>query len=211
MLKVNHISFDLDATLIDSYSVMHKAWSETMFDLGLAVGFDEYKRYIGLPFSKIMEKLGLERIESEIKVLYFKKTKNYADQINEVQGAHEVLEWCKKNKITTSIITSKPRANSKAIISKKKLNVDYVITEDDLKNGKPFPEPGLKVLEKFNINAKNMLYVGDTIFDLQFAQNLGAHFIHFTNKGENSLPKNLVNNINSISNLIEIKQIVTRN
>ncbi len=211
MLKVNHISFDLDATLIDSYSVMHKAWSETMFDLGLAVGFDEYKRYIGLPFSKIMEKLGLERIESEIKVLYFKKTKNYADQINEVQGAHEVLEWCKKNKITTSIITSKPRANSKAIISKKKLNVDYVITEDDLKNGKPFPEPGLKVLEKFNINAKNMLYVGDTIFDLQFAQNLGAHFIHFTNKGKNSLPKNLVNNINSISNLIEIKQIVTRN
>jgi len=211
MLKVNHISFDLDATLIDSYSVMHKAWSETMFDLGLAVGFNEYKRYVGLPFSKIMEKLGLERIESEIKVLYFKKTKNYADQINEVQGAHEVLEWCKKNKITTSIITSKPRANAKAIISKKKLNVDYVITGDDLKNGKPFPEPGLKVLEKFNINAKNMLYVGDMIFDLQFAQNLGAHFIHFTNKGKNSLPKNLVNNINSISNLIEIKQIVTRN
>ena len=209
MLKVKHISFDLDATLIDSYSVMHQAWSETMFELGLAVGFDGYKRYVGLPFSQIMEKLGLEKIESEIKVLYFKKTKKYADQINEVQGAHDVLGWCKKNKITTSIITSKPRANAKAIISKKKLNVDYVITGDDLKNGKPFPEPGLKVLKKFNINAENMLYVGDMIFDLQFAQNLGAHFIHFTNEGENSLPKNLVNNVNSISKLIEIKQIVT--
>jgi len=211
MLKVDHISFDLDATLIDSYSVMNKAWSETMFDLGLAVGFDEYKRYVGLPFSKIMEQLDLEKIESEIKVLYFEKTKDYADEINEVQGAHDILEWCKKNKISTSIITSKPRANSKAIISKKNLNVDCLITGDDLKNGKPHPEPGLKVLKKFNINAENMLYIGDMIFDLQFAQNLGAHFIHFNNKGKNSLPKNLVNNVNSIASLIEIKKITAKN
>ena len=98
MLKVKHISFDLDGTLIDSYSVMHRAWSETIFELGLAVGYDEYKRYVGIPFSQIMEKLGLEKIESEIKVLYFKKTKKYADQIDVVKGAHDILLWCKKNK-----------------------------------------------------------------------------------------------------------------
>ena len=56
-----------------------------------------------------------------------------------------------------------------------------------------------------------MLYVGDMIFDLQFAQNLGAHFIHFTNEGENFLPKTLVNKVRSISKLMEIKKITSKN
>ena len=97
------------------------------------------------------------------------------------------------------------------MVSNKKLNVDFIISGDDLKNGKPFTEPGIKVLEKFNINVENMLYVGNTIFDLQFAQNLGAHFIYFSNEGENFLPKTLVNNIRSISKLMEIKKLAAKN
>jgi len=211
MLKINHVSFDLDGTLINSFSVMRRAWSETMFELGLAVGFDEYKRYIGLPFSRIIEKFGMEKIENEISALYFHKTKKYSDQINIVHGAADILDWCKQNEMTTSIITSKPSVNTQAIVSEKKLNVDFIISGDDLKNGKPFPEPGIKVLEKFDINAENMLYVGDMIFDLQFAQNLGAHFIHFTNEEENFLPKTLVNKVRSISKLMEIKKITSKN
>jgi len=49
------------------------------------------------------------------------------------------------------------------------------------------------------------------IFDFQFAQNLGVHFIHFTNKGENFLPKTLVNNVRSISKLMEIKELAGKN
>jgi len=211
MLKINHVSFDLDGTLINSFSVMRRAWSETMFELGLAVGFDEYKRYIGLPFSRIIEKFGMEKIENEISALYFHKTKKYSDQISIVHEAADILDWCKQNEMTTSIITSKPSVNTQAIVSEKKLNVDFIISGDDLKNGKPFPEPGIKVLEKFDINAENMLYVGDMIFDLQFAQNLGAHFIHFTNEGENFLPKTLVNKVRSISKLMEIKKITSKN
>ena len=113
--------------------------------------------------------------------------------------------------MTTSIVTSKPRVNTQAIISEKKLDVDFVISGDDLKIGKPFPEPGIKVLEKFDIKVENMLYVGDMIFDFQFAQNLGVHFIHFTNKGENFLPKTLVNNVRSISKLMEIKELAGKN
>ena len=96
------------------------------------------------------------------------------------------------------------------IISNNHLDVDWVVCGDDNKKGKPFPDPGLQILENFNINADQMLYVGDMIFDLQFAQNLGAHFIHFNNQKENYLPKNLANNIYSISKLIEIKKLVTK-
>ena len=87
MLKIKHISFDLDGTLINSIPVMQQAWSETMFELGLAVGFKEYKKYIGLPFSQIIEKFGMGKIENEIESLYFHKTKKYSNQIK----SHEKL------------------------------------------------------------------------------------------------------------------------
>ena len=66
MLKVKHISFDLDGTLINSIPGMKQAWSETILELGLAVGLDKYKKYIGLPFTDILRKLDMDRIEKEI-------------------------------------------------------------------------------------------------------------------------------------------------
>ena len=209
MLKVKHISFDLDGTLINSFPIMRQAWAETMFELGLAVGFDSYKKYIGIPFNNIINNLSLSGMKNEIEILYFSKTKKLSNEINLTENAKEILYWCKENGFSSSIITSKPRANAELIIFEKKLEVDILICGDDCKNGKPHPDSGLKILDKFNLNANHILYIGDMIFDLQFAQNLGAHFIHFNNDGENMLPSNLVNNVNTISNLIEIKQQVT--
>ena len=208
MLKVKHISFDLDGTLINSIPAMQQAWSETMFELGLAVGFDKYKKYIGLPFSSIMKKLNLDRIEKEIEALYFQKTKKTANKINLNHGAIDILEWCRSKSISTSIITSKPRENAENIISMNKLNVDLLICGNDYRTGKPSPENGLKVIKKFSLNPYDIVYVGDMIFDLQFAQNLNAHYIHFINEDENLLPKNLVNKIRLIKDLIEIKELV---
>ena len=208
MLKIKHISFDLDGTLINSIPAMQQAWSETMLELGLAVGFDQYKKYIGLPFSSIMKKLNLDKIEKKIETLYFQKTKKTANKINLNHGALDILEWCRSKSISTSIITSKPRENAENIILMNKLNVDLLICGNDYSVGKPYPENGLKVLKKFNLNPYDMVYVGDMIYDLQFAQNFDAHFIHFINDDENLLPKNLVNKIRSIKNLNEIKKLV---
>lgn len=210
MLKVKHISFDLDGTLINSIPGMKQAWSETILELGLAVGFDKYKKYIGLPFTDILRKLDLDRIEKEIETLYFRKTKILASKVKLNYGAIDILEWCKSRNISTSIITSKPRENAENIISINKLSVDLLICGDDYKIGKPMPENGLRVLEKFNINASDMVYVGDMIFDLQFAQNLEAHYIHFINEDENLLPNNIVNKVNIIKNLLEIKGLVDK-
>lgn len=208
MSKVKHISFDLDGTLINSKPIMQVAWKETMIELGLAVGFDEYKKYIGIPFIKIMEQLGFEKIVGEISSLYFQKTKKLEDQIELTCGAIEILAWCNSNNISTSIITSKPRKNAVSIVSINNLNVDLLICGDDNIYGKPSPENGMKVLKKFNIRPEEMIYVGDMIYDLQFAQNLGSRFIHFSIENDYLLPKNLVNQVETISDLTKIKKIL---
>ena len=66
----------------------------------------------------------------------------------------------------------------------------------------------MKVLKKFNIRPEEMIYVGDMIYDLQFAQNLGSRFIHFSIENDYLLPKNLVNQVETISDLTKIKKIL---
>lgn len=208
MIKVKHISFDLDGTLINSFPIMKQAWAETMLELGLAVGFDSYKKYIGIPFRNIINNLSLSGVKNEIEILYFSKTKKLSNQIKLTEYAKEILFWCKKSGFSTSIITSKPRKNAELIILEKKLEVDILICGDDMKGFKPYPDPGLKILDKLNLSANDVLYIGDMIYDLQFSQNLGAHFFHFSNYEENMLPSNLVNNVKTISNLMEIKELI---
>ena len=208
MKKIKHISFDLDGTLINSIPVMEQAWKETMVELGLAVGFINYRKYIGLKFDDIMKKLGLENMKNEISLLYFKKTAKLVDQIKLIEGVAETMDWLKKKDITTSIITSKPRKNAESIIKIHNIKVDLLICGDDFSKGKPNPEGGLVIIEKFNLDPLDIFYVGDMIYDLQFAQNLGVNFIHFCIEGENLLPKNLSNKIKTTSRFQEIKKII---
>tara|TARA_A100001015_G_scaffold225159_1_gene254078 strand:- start:293 stop:763 length:471 start_codon:yes stop_codon:yes gene_type:complete len=156
-----------------------------------------------------MEQLGFEKIVGEISRLYFKKTKKLEDQIELTQGAIEILVWCKSNNISTSIITSKPRSNAESILSINNLNVDLLICGDDNIYGKPLPENGMRVLKKFDIKPEEMIYVGDMIYDLQFAQNIGSRFIHFSIESNYFLPQNLVNQVETITDLTKIKKMLT--
>ena len=64
-MKYNfHISFDLDGTLINSIPLMKLSWENVNKKLNLGIGWENYKKNIGLPFSKICKNLSIEKLES---------------------------------------------------------------------------------------------------------------------------------------------------
>ena len=58
--KKNLIIFDLDGVLINSIHNMKFALNETNKKLGLKIKFSDYRKYIGLPFDKIMKNLKIK-------------------------------------------------------------------------------------------------------------------------------------------------------
>jgi HAD superfamily hydrolase (TIGR01509 family) len=58
---------------------------------------------------------------------------------------------------------------------------DLVVTSLDVANPKPFPDPLLKILSHFNVNAHQMLFVGDSGVDEQTARAAGVPFVAFRN------------------------------
>jgi phosphoglycolate phosphatase-like HAD superfamily hydrolase len=199
-----HISFDLDGTLINSIPLMKLSWENVNNKLNLGIGWESYKKNIGLPFSKICKNLSIEKLEPELNELYFSFNKKNIEKIKPMNGLKECLEWLSANKIDWSIITSKPRITSNPILSYFDLNPNFLITSDDVENGKPFIDGSKILISHFSKKYTKIYYVGDTTIDHLFAINSGFNFIEF-----NQMPnQHILNPRPIISNLADLKNIV---
>jgi HAD superfamily hydrolase (TIGR01509 family) len=58
---------------------------------------------------------------------------------------------------------------------------DLVVSSLDVKHPKPHPESLMKILEFFNIQPSESLYVGDSLVDSQTAHAASVPFIAFRN------------------------------
>jgi HAD superfamily hydrolase (TIGR01509 family) len=59
---------------------------------------------------------------------------------------------------------------------------DLVISSLDVKNPKPHPESIFKILEFFQLNPRDALYVGDSAVDDETAKAARVHFVSYKNK-----------------------------
>jgi len=200
-----HISFDLDGTMINSLPLMKLSWENANSRLKLGIGFEVYRKNIGLSFSQICKNLSLERLELEIYDLYFKFNQENIDKIKPINGLKECIEWMSVSNIDWSIITSKPKITTMPILELFDLNPKVLITADDVENGKPYIDSSQLLTSQLSDKINKIYYVGDTTIDHLFAVNSGFEFIEFNQLSEN---KYILNKRLVISNLAEIKNII---
>ena len=200
-----HISFDLDGTMINSLPLMKLSWENANSRLNLGIGFEVYRKNIGLSFSQICKNLSLERLEVEAYDLYFKFNQENIDKIKPINGLKECIEWMSVSNIDWSIITSKPKITTMPILELFDLNPKVLITADDVENGKPYIDSSQLLTSQLRDKINKIYYVGDTTIDHLFAVNSGFEFIEFNQLLEN---KYILNKRLVISNLAEIKNII---
>ena len=75
MKKFKTIIFDLDGVLIDTKENMRLSWEQVRKKLNINQKFDDYFKYIGLPFDKILKKIGIKiilvKLQNFIKINQF--------------------------------------------------------------------------------------------------------------------------------------------
>lgn len=204
MQQIRHVSFDLDGTLVDSFEVMRQSWEDATRELGIKCGFERYRNYVGLPFDRILHNIGLSDYRAELSELYFKGTRARQGQVAVIAGAAALLNTARARGLGTSVITSKPRGNAEPLLREMALDVDMLICADDVPRGKPDPISATMICERFSIAPGEVLYVGDMVFDLQFALNAGLQFLFFENEGRNRLPTNLRNPVRRVATLSDV-------
>jgi HAD superfamily hydrolase (TIGR01549 family) len=182
-----HFSFDLDGTLIDSLPLMRASWENCTNELGLQATWLEYRQQIGLPFKDICNNLGISDRYDEVREKYFSFNMQNIGLVEAMEGLADLLIFLGDNKISWSVITSKPRQTTTPILERFGLHPEIVITSTDVTMGKPHSQAG-KVLKEA-VEDSEIVYVGDSMVDHLFAINCGFYFVRCCFDGKEVLVK----------------------
>lgn len=197
------IIFDLDGVLIDSIPNMKIALKKTSSFLKINLNFEEYRKYLGLPFEQIMKNMGFYKKIPLIKKKYIFFSNQNIEKIGIKKVNCTILKKLKK-KFKLAVFTSKDAKRTKKILSKYEL-FDYVITSDDIKRGKPNPEGLKKIVKFFNLENKDAIFIGDSIYDYKCASKAKMVYYHANwgyHKLKNSKKVIKINRLNQLLKLI---------
>ena len=173
--------FDIDGTLLNTYSVAYKAkekvlkeynlpFDKKMFDLGFASTSEKSLELLGVGLNP---PLGQESLKKES--IYYNE---FSKDIEMFDGALEVIKYLKSNQASLAIVTAR---NKDEVYTELKLAellpyFDYVITVSDVVNPKPDKE-SLEVLFKLtNWKKDESIFIGDSSNDSKCAKSFGIKF-----------------------------------
>ena len=178
MKKYKHLVFDIDGTLLDTVHIHMKSLQKTLKDLrGEEIPVEKLTFSFGIPGVSTMEKLGFSDPVAATDE-WIRRYQMIAGQLGMklFPGIREVLEQLRQSEVKIGIITSKIRMEYDTQF--RELGIadwfETVITSSDTPKGKPYPDPMYAYLEKTGADKEEVLYFGDTVYDMDCARSAGV-------------------------------------
>lgn len=177
-MKYKQIVFDIDGTLIDTeYAVIHSLQDTIAHLTGKNLTNEELIFILGITGEDALRRLNIKNIEEALS-LWDNNMKKYSRTVCVFNGIHELLKALIKSGYEPGIVTSK---------TKKEFEHDFmvfdiaslfktIICADDTAKHKPDPEPLLKYMELTKCSGRELLYIGDSIYDMECAKRAGTDF-----------------------------------
>ena len=146
--------FDLDGTLILTDDIYFEVWSEILQIYNISLTHEIFKKYIqgnndqsvinSLLFNIKIDLNNLSNLKDELFI------KNI-DKIKIIDGIYNILDQIKSNNHKCCIVTNCNRIVAEKIIEKINItqSIDFIISSNDCKFGKPNKEPYMNAIQKY--------------------------------------------------------------
>lgn len=178
MKTYKHLVFDVDGTLINTEKihfasleqVLKKYWGEeaVLPDLRFSFGIP------GLRTMEILELPNPKEANREWERTYIE----YAGKMGftPFEGIEAVLERLSETEASLGIITSRSRKEyEKDFVGWKPGSYfSCVVTASDTRRGKPYPDPMLEYLKNTGAKPEEVLFFGDSSYDMECARGAGV-------------------------------------
>lgn len=172
------VVFDVDGTMVDTEDAVAEAKLKILAEKGRTMDRTEMlKKIWGKPRYKSFELLGIEDTpENHGKMTRYMLA--FSHLITFYDGIKEILKQLHESGTRLGIVTSRIREELSYDITPSGLLplFETSICYEDTAEHKPHPEPLQLFLKRSGLNASEILFIGDTIYDMQCADAAGVHF-----------------------------------
>lgn len=196
---IKAVIYDMDGLFADSESLHTVAWNEFLKRFGHKITDvpDEIRRgFTGIRVIDGMIQVNeILKLGDNIEKLYREREKVWVEIVKEklelMPGAMESLKLFKSIGLKTTITSSGSNEYIQTVLDKFSLReyFDVVITGDDVKKGKPDPEPYLAACEKLGMKPEECLVLEDAEKGVRSAKAAGCKCIGIDNP--DTPPQNL--------------------
>ena len=181
-MKINNIKLiilDVDGVLIDSKKNMELSFNRMCKKNKIYhLKFENYFKYIGIPFVKIISKMGVKKNINKLKNDYFNYSLSFRKKIKPYKSVYETLKDLQK-KFDLAIVTSKSMKNAKNFLNLffPKIHFKIICSPNQKLKPKPYPHMLLYVCKSLRVKPQNSIYVGDTFFDYKSSKSSKMKFV----------------------------------
>ena len=214
------ILFDLDGTLIDSEKGIHASYLHVFKNHGREKDFNEDLKteVLGPSLKVIFDKYFPGEDTDKLVEEYRAHNKIvFKDINNPMENAELVLKTLHEKNYNVGIVSTKMYdqvVNNLECYDLRKY-VDAIVGGDEVKKAKPDPEGINKILKENSWYRDELIYVGDSVSDIEAGQNAGAYTIaYYFNPGkkeqiEKANANEYIDDLAKILEIIERKQHFT--
>lgn len=184
------VIFDLDGTLLNlpiNYDNLRKELKAIFKPFGVETEFKPILDTINVALSTIKQNQGDGKFQ-EMSMNVYGTLETYeiaaANEAKLIPNAKETLVKLKQLDLKLAIFS---RTGRRAVVSSLKKTgleqyFDLIVAREDTKEQKPSPEGLKKILNMFGLKAEDAIVVGDHIFDIMAAKELGIKAIVIQNE-----------------------------
>ena len=180
------VLFDLDGTLIDTAADFIRIIQQMCRDEQRPVVEAEIIRTQVSEGARAMVKLVYPEMDVTDPVFLAHRQRflnTYGDNIvvdtNLFEGMYPLLEELEAHQIPWGIVTNKPRGLSELLLAALNLTerCAVLVCPEDVRNTKPDPEPMYLAAKQLDLDAKDIIYVGDHPRDIDAGRNAEMYTI----------------------------------
>jgi HAD superfamily hydrolase (TIGR01509 family) len=169
--------FDLDGTIVDAFTTIHRAYVHTLPQLGLpAPTMAQVRRAVGGGLTAAMRHFVSEaQLEEAIRIHQAYSEKILLEDVVLLPGTLELLRFLRARGAKIAVLTNKHNLAARRVCEHLGVTplVDGVFGAKDTPWLKPQPELSAHVLAALGAEPATTLLVGDSPFDVQTARNGG--------------------------------------
>lgn len=178
------VIFDLDGTLSNSIMSIKYSSDQTLEEFGFGPFSEaQYKYFVGDGAANLIKRALIAGGDEKLAFFdraYAKYKEVFAKycmyQVEPYDGIRELLSALKEKGVFLAVLSNKPHNETIKVIHDLFGDDVFDVVQGQMENVaiKPSPEGVFQILEKLQLSAKEVLYLGDTATDMKTGKSAGA-------------------------------------